>query len=47
MLVPIDKKGRRRKESDIHPAERANLQRQKEKAEFYRRNPHLVREKRK
>jgi hypothetical protein len=46
MLRPLDKKGERRRDSDLHPAERANLQRQKEKADFYKRNPHL-REKRK
>ena len=40
MLRPIDKKGERRRESDIHPAERANLRKQKEKADFLKRNPH-------
>lgn len=40
MLRPIDKNSERRRDSDIHPAERARLQKQKEKAEFLRRNPH-------
>jgi hypothetical protein len=45
MLRPIDSKAKRRRESDIHPAERSSLQKQKEKAAFLKRNPHYIRRK--